>query len=50
MALVIYSQFLSVTLTSFSIEKVMYFSVFSTKQLNCPLNSFASFFFIKWWS
>ena len=50
MAFVISSPFLSVLLTSFSIgvETVMYFSVFSPKQFNCPLNSSASSFVIKW--
>ena len=46
MAFVIFSPFLLILLTSFSTatEKVMYFSVFSPKQVNCPLNSSNSFY------
>ena len=44
------SPFLSVLLTSFSIGtvKVILFSVFSPKQVNCFLNSSANSFMIKW--
>ena len=43
------SPFLPVLLTSFSlgIEKVMYFSAISPKQVNCPLTSSASSFIIS---
>ena len=43
------SPFLSILVTSFSIEtiKVMYFSVFSPKQVNCFSNSSANSFMIK---
>ena len=49
MAFVIYSSFLPILLTSLSIgtEKVMRFSVFSPKQVNCLLNSSASSVMIK---
>ena len=41
--------FLLVLETSFSIEtvKFMYFSVFSSKQVNCFLNSAANYFVMK---
>ena len=46
------SPFLPIFKTSFSIEteKVMYFSVFSPKQVNYPSNSSAGTFMIKWYS
>ena len=46
------SQFLSVLVTSFSIGtvNVIYFSVFSLKQVNCFSNSSANSFMIKWQS
>ena len=42
--------FLSILLTSFVIgtEKILYFPVFSPKELNSPSNSFASSSMIKW--
>ena len=47
---VIFSLFLSILVTSFSIVTVtvMYFSVFSPKQVNYFSNSSASSFMIKW--
>ena len=47
---VIYSPFLSILVTSFSVGtvKVNYLSVFSPKQVNCFLNSSANSFMIKW--
>ena len=50
MAFVISSPFLSVHLTSFCIgtEDVMYFAVFSLKQVNCFSNSSANSFMVKW--
>ena len=48
--LMISFTFLLFLVTSFSIEtgKVMYFSVFSTKQVNYLSNSSATSFMIKW--
>ena len=45
MDFVISFPFLLILVTSFSIgfEKVIYFSVFSPKQVNCPSNSSVSF-------
>ena len=50
MVFVVFSPFLPIPLTSFSIRtgKVMYFSVLSSKQVSCPSNSSASSFMIKW--
>ena len=44
------SPFLSILVTSFWIgtEKIMYFSVFSYKQVNCFSNSSANYFMIEW--
>ena len=49
MFFVISSPFLLIFVTSFSVGtvKVIYFSVFSSKQVNCLLNSSASSFMIK---
>ena len=45
-----FSQFLSILVTSSSIEtvKIMYFSVFSPKEVTCFSNSSANSFMIKW--
>ena len=50
MFFIIPSPFISILVTSFSIGtvKVMYFSVFSPKQVNCFLDSSAKSFMIKW--
>ena len=42
-------QFLSILVTSFSVgaEMIMYFLVFTPKQVNCPSNSSANSFMIK---
>ena len=50
MAFVISFPFLSIFVTSFSTgtEKVMYFSVFSLKELSCPSNPYAGSFMMKW--
>ena len=50
MAFAIFSPFLPILLTSFFIEteKIIYFSVFSPKQVTCPSNSSASSSMIKW--
>ena len=47
---VISSQFLSIFVTPFSVGNLnaMYFSVFSPKQVNCFLNSFANSCMTKW--
>ena len=52
MFFVISSPFLSIFVTSFSIEtiRVIYFSVLSPKQANYCLNSSANSFMIKWLS
>ena len=44
------SPFLPIFVTSFSIgtEKFIYFSLFSHKQVNCPLNYFARFQMVSW--
>ena len=49
MAFVFFNPFLSILVNSFSngTENVMYFSVFSSKQVNYPLSFFASSFMIK---
>ena len=50
MVFMISFPFLSILINSFSIgtEKVMYFSVFSPKQVNSPSNSSTTSFMIKW--
>ena len=51
MFFVISSPFLSFLVTSFSvgtIKIIYYFSMFSTKQVNCLLNSSANLFMMKW--
>ena len=47
---VISYSFLTILVTSFSIGavKVIYFSVFFPKQVNCFLKSYANSFMIKW--
>ena len=50
MVFVISSPFLSILVISSctGTENVMYFSVFSPKQVNCFWNYFANSFMIKW--
>ena len=52
MLFVISFQFLSILVTylSFGTEKLMYYLVFSLKQINCPLNSSASSFIFIFFS
>ena len=52
MVFVISFQFLSILVTylSFGTEKLMYYQVFSLKQINCPLNSSASSFIFIFFS